>query len=229
MQEDLSRRRCANSGRGLDCCAFLIALMLFAIGSAPAWADGPEATRAVPAVLAQSGPEFAQATGVAEPTYAWAGFCDRIPEECSVDPAEPAVIPLTIDVLALLREVTEQVNSAIIPMTDQAHWGVEDRWDYPDDGYGDCEDIQLLKRRRLIDKGLPRRALRMTVVLDQEGEGHAVLMAHTTSGDLILDNKTSAVLPWRETGYRFLKREGQDGRDWSRLLDQPSPAAVASH
>ena len=34
-------------------------------------------------------------------------------------------------------------------MTDKAHWGVVDRWDFPDDGYGDCEDYQLLKRKLL--------------------------------------------------------------------------------
>ena len=27
--------------------------------------------------------------------------------------------------------------------------GVVERWSYPDDGYGDCEDYVLLKRRAL--------------------------------------------------------------------------------
>jgi predicted transglutaminase-like cysteine proteinase len=43
---------------------------------------------------------------------------------------------------------------AIRPLTDQEHWGIEDRWDYPDDGYGDCEDYQLLKRKLLASAGL---------------------------------------------------------------------------
>jgi predicted transglutaminase-like cysteine proteinase len=38
-------------------------------------------------------------------------------------------------------------------------------------------------------------------------------MVRTDRGDLILDNKTNAVLPWRQTGYDFVKREG-DGPDW---------------
>ena len=28
-------------------------------------------------------------------------------------------------------------------MTGLEHRGVVDRWDFPDDGYGDCEDYQL--------------------------------------------------------------------------------------
>ena len=86
-----------------------------------------------------------------------------------------------------------------------------DRWDYPDDGYGDCEDIQLLKRKLLIEAGLPRRALRMTVVLDAVGAGHAGLMVCTDRGDFCLDNQRRAVLAWSDTGYAFIKREGADG------------------
>ena len=36
------------------------------------------------------------------------------------------------------------------------HWGVVERWSYPDDGYGDCEDYVLLKRRMLMQAGWPR-------------------------------------------------------------------------
>ncbi len=62
-----------------------------------------------------------------------------------------------------------------------------------------------------MERGLPRRALRMTVVIDDIGEAHAVLMVRTDRGDLILDNKTNAVLSAPNTGYTYIKREGQDG------------------
>jgi hypothetical protein len=29
-------------------------------------------------------------------------------------------------------------------MTDLEHWGTIEKWSYPDDGYGDCEDYVLL-------------------------------------------------------------------------------------
>lgn len=169
--------------------------------------------------------EYGQA---ARPVAAWTAFCVRMPGECDVDLGEPAQITLTPSVWRLLSTVNRRVNQRIKPFTDMAHWGVVDRWDYPDDGFGDCEDIQLLKRRMLTERGLPRRALRMTVVIDEIGEGHAVLMARTDRGDLILDNKSSAVLPWQRTGYSFVKREGQDGQAWVSLNSGISPATTAN-
>ena len=52
-------------------------------------------------------------------------------------------------------------------MTDMDHWGMIDRWNYPDDGYGDCEDYVLQKRKMLIQAGWPREALLITVVRDK--------------------------------------------------------------
>ncbi|MET0257045.1 MAG: transglutaminase-like cysteine peptidase [Methylobacterium sp.] len=169
--------------------------------------------------------EYGQA---ARPVAAWTEFCARMPGECAVDPSEPAQISLTPAVWRLLATINRRVNQRIKPVTDMAHWGVVDRWDYPDDGVGDCEDIQLLKRRMLVERRLPRRALRMTVVIDEIGEGHAVLMVRTDRGDLILDNKTDAVLPWALTGYTFVKREGQDGQAWVSLNNGASPVTTAN-
>jgi len=47
-------------------------------------------------------------------------------------------------------------------VTDLENWGVVERWSHPDDGYGDCEDYALLKRRMLIEAGWPREALLLT-------------------------------------------------------------------
>ncbi len=161
------------------------------------------------------------------PTAAWSRFCEQLPAECAVDPSEPAVIPLTVETWSALKAVNLRVNRQVKPLGDREHWGVEDRWDFPDDGYGDCEDYQILKRRILVgEAGLPRRALRMTVVIDHDGAGHAVLIARTSAGDLVLDNKTDHVLPRLETGYEFLKREGSDGLAWVSLREPAPPAAV---
>jgi predicted transglutaminase-like cysteine proteinase len=124
--------------------------------------------------------------------------------------------------------VNERVNSSILAVTDQDHWGVLDRWDYPDDGLGDCEDIQLLKRKLLVQAGFPHQALRMTAVIDEQGQGHAVLMVLADQSDFILDNKRNAVLPWWRTGYIFIKREGSDRKAWVALGDQPAPAVTAN-
>ena len=85
--------------------------------------------------------------------------------------------------------INKWVNEPIKPMTDLEHWGVVEKWSYPDDGYGDCEDYVLLKRRMLIQAGWPREALLITVVRDKKGEGHAVLTVKTDKGEFILDNQ----------------------------------------
>jgi predicted transglutaminase-like cysteine proteinase len=169
-----------------------------------------------------------QVVGPTGPTQAWIDFCQRYPDECRVDLSQPARISLNSQVWAALTQVNERVNSSILAVTDQDHWGVLDRWDYPDDGLGDCEDIQLLKRKLLVEAGLPHRALRMTAVIDEQGQGHAVLIVLTDSGDFILDNKRNAVLPWGKTGYTFVKREGTNGSAWVALGGQPAPVVTAN-
>jgi predicted transglutaminase-like cysteine proteinase len=172
--------------------------------------------------------EPAVASGETKPVQAWVKLCERDPTECDVDTHEPATIALTRTIWQQIVAVNAKVNAAINPLTDEDHWGIADAWDLPTDGYGDCEDYQLLKRRVLIDAGLPRRALRMTVVIDEKGEGHAVLMVRTDRGDFILDNKVQAVLPWHQTGYIFVKREGQDGPAWISLGGAMSPITTAN-
>jgi predicted transglutaminase-like cysteine proteinase len=170
----------------------------------------------------------AAVTGDARPVLAWVEFCQRHPQECGVDAAETPVISLTPRIWQLIVSVNRRVNATITAITDQEHWRIPDRWDFPTDGYGDCEDFQLLKRKLLAEGGLPRRAMRMTVVIDEKGEGHAVLMVRTDRGDFVLDNKTSAVLPWHQTGYVYIKREGQSGPTWVSLGGASSPTVTAN-
>jgi predicted transglutaminase-like cysteine proteinase len=101
---------------------------------------------------------------------------------------------------------------------------VVERWNYPDDGYGDCEDYVLLKRRMLMQAGWPREALLITVVRDKKGEGHAVLTVKTDRGEFILDNQEEEVLLWYETGYRFVKRQSQSNPNVWVSLGDPRPA-----
>ncbi|WP_230530028.1 transglutaminase-like cysteine peptidase [Microvirga roseola] len=166
--------------------------------------------------------------GRAFPTSAWIRFCEDRPDECAVDLFQQARINLSPSQWRAIVEVNRRVNAMILPVTDQDHWGVLDRWDYPDDGMGDCEDIQLLKRRLLTKAGLPQRAMRMAVVLDEKGEGHAVLMLLTDRGDFILDNKRNEVLPWQETGYVYHKREGTNSAAWVALGDMMAPIVTAN-
>ena len=170
----------------------------------------------------------AKTLGDAKPILAWVTFCQSYAAECAVDRAEPARINLTPATWATIVSVNRRVNKAVEPMTDQEHLHVADRWDLAEDGIGDCEDFQLLKRHLLAEAGLPRRAMRMTVVIDEKGEGHAVLTLITDRGDLVLDNKTNAILPWHKTGYVFIKRESQDAVAWVSLGGVTSPVTTAN-
>ncbi|WP_262268282.1 transglutaminase-like cysteine peptidase [Microvirga yunnanensis] len=166
--------------------------------------------------------------GAAKPIMGWVRFCEQNPSECAVDPSEPATIELTAKTWQILNRVNQQVNATIKARTDSDHWGIEDVWDFAEDGYGDCEDYQLVKRKRLVEAGFPHRALRMTVVIDEDGAGHAVMMARTDRGDFILDNKRNAILPWHKTGYTYIKREGDEGLAWASLGGRTSPTVTAN-
>ena len=99
--------------------------------------------------------------------------------ECDTKPSQPRDVVLSQKAWNDLVQVNDWVNDNVKPMTDLEHWGVVERWNYPDDGYGDCEDYVLLKRRMLMQAGWPREALLITVVRDKKGEGHAVLTVKT--------------------------------------------------
>jgi predicted transglutaminase-like cysteine proteinase len=157
------------------------------------------------------------ASGDARAPYAWNDLCKRSASACHVDTREAESVEMTPKLWKTLVTLNTRVNREIEAVTDQDHWGVVDRWDLPEDGRGDCEDYALLKRKRLVEAGVPRRALLMTVVIDEENAGHAVLMIRTDRGDFILDNKRNAILPWNQTGYVYVKRESQMRTGWTSL------------
>jgi predicted transglutaminase-like cysteine proteinase len=165
---------------------------------------------------------------VTQPPLGWVEFCVRQPGECAGPSTAPRDLALSRRARMDLVHVNKWVNEAIKPLTDLEHWGVIERWSYPDDGYGDCEDYVLLKRRMLIQSGWPREALLVTVVRDKEDKTHAVLTVTTDKGDYILDNQNDDILLWSETGYRFVKRQSQsDPNVWVSLGD-PAPAIATA-
>lgn len=150
----------------------------------------------------------------------WVEFCTEYKAECHARTAAPRDVVLSAKAWADLLQVNAWVNNAVKPVTDLDHWGVVERWSYPDDGKGDCEDYVLLKRRMLIEAGWPREALLVTVVREKNGDGHAVLTVKTNKGEYILDNQEADVKLWSETSYRFIKRQSQaDQNVWVSLSD----------
>lgn len=132
-------------------------------------------------------------------------FCKSAPEEC-VAGRRAAPAPLTTTRWIAITEINASVNAAVMPRTDAEMHGLAELWSYPE-LEGDCEDYVLLKRRQLIEHGFDPANLLITVVRKPDGEGHAVLTVRTERGDYVLDNLTDRVRHWRDTPYRFLKRQ----------------------
>ena len=165
---------------------------------------------------------FAAVGGRTSVPYGWVDFCNRYASECDVEAMDPVDIDLTPTALKDVERIDRQVNAAVKPETDMDHWGVVDRWDYPFDGKGDCEDYALLKRKLLIHAGYPRQALLITVVKDLEGEGHAILTLKTSQGEFVLDNLNDKVMAWADTGYKFIKRQSQSDPNVWQSIGTPS-------
>lgn len=180
--------------------------------------------------LAQEQPLYVSISAAARAPIGWIAFCAENPRDCATQPSVPRDVVLSQRAWRDLDRVNRWVNETIRPITDLDHWGVVEKWSYPDDGYGDCEDYVLLKRRLLMSAGWPREALLITVVRDKKDEGHAVLTVKTDKGEFVLDNQAEDVLPWTATGYRFVKRQSQsDPNVWVALGDpRPALATAAS-
>jgi len=179
--------------------------------------------------LAQAQLLYASVGDVTRPPIGWVEFCAEHVSECKVAPSEPRNVVLTPRLWRELVRVDQSVNTIIRPMTDLEHYGVVEKWAYPEDGYGDCEDYVLLKRRILTEAGWPREALLITVVREKSGDGHAVLTVRTDRGDFVLDNQNEAIVLWSESGYHFVKRQSQsDPNVWVSLGDPRPSAATAT-
>jgi predicted transglutaminase-like cysteine proteinase len=175
---------------------------------------------------------FAPVGDEASAPRGWTDFCRRYGSaECSMGITASHDLVLTPAIWGEISAVNELVNENVQPESDENHWGVDEQWDYPTDGYGDCEDYALLKRRLLMFLGIPRSALLMTVVWDQNHDGHAVLTVRTNEGDFVLDSQTSDVLLWNKTAYGFVKRQSQsDPNVWVHIDGKSTkqPDLVAS-
>jgi predicted transglutaminase-like cysteine proteinase len=155
------------------------------------------------------------------PPIGWIDFCAENPRECIASTPQQRDVAMTLDAWRELNILNHRVNDTIRPMSDIIHWGVIDKWSIPTDGYGDCEDYALLKRKLLIEAGWPRETLLITLVRNGRGEDHTVLTLRSDVGDLILDDENKLIVTPSQTGYSFVKRQSQsDPNAWVSLEPQ---------
>ena len=146
-------------------------------------------------------------------------FCQTHAAECAVKSSASARVRLTPQLWNDLVAVNAAVNLAVTPATDEEVYRRPEFWAYPG-ARGDCEDLVLLKRRDLIEKGWPVGALLITVVRQRNGEGHAVLTVETDRGDLVLDSLQPRVLVWSDTDYQYVKRQSElNSGQWVAIDD----------
>lgn len=155
-------------------------------------------------------------------------LCQKHPAECEpYQKNEPYQVVITHELLEQLDATNRGVNKQVTYISDVAHWGSAESWDYPDDGKGDCEDFVLEKRRQLIALGWPRRALLMTVVQARQNDGswagHAVLTVRTNRSDLIMDDARGPVLGRELTGYRYQWLQSQRDPTVYQRVDDKTP------
>ncbi len=158
------------------------------------------------------------------PPAGFIGFCIKHSDECLVSAANPAVVELTAERRAELDRVQADVNWQVKPREQPTH-----AWEYAKDGYGDCNTFALTKRRALIALGWPEEALLLAAAYDELGEGHLVLVARTSEGDMVLDNRLKPVVAWGTLPYRWVSMQSQKSpARWVKVVDGPVMVANAA-
>jgi predicted transglutaminase-like cysteine proteinase len=152
---------------------------------------------------------FLPAFGDTLPPIGYVNFCREHQADCRPQPKFADRIQLTAAKFRELEQVNTQVNTSVQPVTDMELYHKVEYWTYPTKHKGDCEDYVLLKQRLLIERGWPESTLLITVVRDENNEGHAVLTVRTDKGDFILDNKRSEILRFADTPYTYIKRQSE--------------------
>lgn len=186
-----------------------------AFGGLPALAFEPmEPT--LPAAVHQSAPDLL--IGSTEPVlqpFAHVLFCKRHAEDCAqLDRRQTSQ---HADEMSLIAAINLSVNGAIAPRHDNRATMGGDVWSLAP-RTGDCEDYAITKRHQLLAEGFPSSALRLALTQTPRGEGHMVLVVRTSKGDVVLDNRSNAIMDWRETNLTWMDiQSDSDPRLWFRV------------
>lgn len=200
--------------------AFAVSFMVGVLGARPTLAYGPTD-------LGHLHPGSAT-----RPPVGWVQFCREYPGDCAAQGFVSAPVDLTAMRWRELDTVNRFFNQSIVPVTDIDQYGTIEKWTYAVTGQGDCEDYVLEKRRRLIQLGWAPSNLLITIVIDQNNGGHAVLTVVTSQGDFVLDNVIDDILSWSKSGLTFIKRQSSLNPnvwiDLGRTIGRPEVVTAAT-
>lgn len=152
------------------------------------------------------------------PAAAAIEFCEEFPTECIASPV--TYMPVNSVRFAELKTVNDTVNAQMRYGSDQELFGVDEKWTLNETA-DDCEGFAFVKRKRLIALGWPASTLLVTVVRTPEKTMHAILIAHTASGDFLLDKTTHGsdrIRRWYEMPYEYIAQQSkEDPHRWVSL------------
>lgn len=119
-------------------------------------------------------------------------FCQRHPDHPMCTLTEDETIELTSERWETMVSVNREVNEKMRYEFDQAQYDKLEHWEIPDDSgeeyVGDCEDMALLKMKKLMAAGFPAGCLKIGVGFNYATKvGHAWLIVLTDSGMWALD------------------------------------------
>ena len=161
------------------------------------------------AVPAASGAGFILPSRSIAAPAGFSGVCDRYAWVCTTHSrAERAMSD--DELLATARTVNGGINRRVRQVSDQSQYRKAELWALPTARGGDCEDFALLKKRELMRLGVAPDRLLIATALTARREPHAVLILRTNGGDLVLDNRTSQIKRWNQTGYSFLRMQNPE-------------------
>jgi predicted transglutaminase-like cysteine proteinase len=139
----------------------------------------------------------------------------------------PTILPDGFDAMKMLKTVHRQVNGQVRQRTDMQIFGKAELWQRSGMGKtarGDCEDLAIEKRLRLMASGFPADRMFFAVVYHQTLGLHVVLMARLDDGDYALDSRSPYVQPWRALPYSVVSI--QDATDPARWFTPGRPRLV---
>jgi len=198
------------------------AFLMF-IWSLPAYVTNDHAISVAAPKIEPQKIAYMQSFGDTLPPIGYVTFCREHRAECQPERKFADRVQMTDAKFRELDQVNTAVNTSIQPVTDLELYGKVEVWTYPTNKKCDCEDYVLLKRRILMERGWPESTLLITVVRDEDNEGHAVLTVRTDKGDFVLDNKRRDIVRFADTPYTYIKRQSErNPLVWISLLPPDS-------
>ncbi len=169
---------------------------------------------------------FVETTKLTMGPLGHAVLCTKTKISCETTKSEDTHQFVTDQQHDLLVKVNLSINRSMKPRSDSMSEGFGDTWTIGGK-FGDCEDYALTKLNALVQQGLPQSAFRIAIVKTQSGEGHALLVARTSGGDMVLDNLSPKIVSWNTTNYNWLMIQSTTNkRQWMSIDAKVAPKPI---